>query len=101
MKVTRATSDQIKAFIKNNDSWTQIENKLRKEFKFANFSQAFAFMTSVAKYAEENAHHPEWFNVYETVKVDLTTHEVSGISDRDFRMAKEMDSVACQMIERQ
>lgn len=97
MKVTKASPSQISEFIQNNGDWESAEGKLRKEFVFSNFRQAFAFMTTIAEYAEVNNHHPEWFNVYKRVKVDLTTHEVSGVSERDFRMAIEMDSVARQM----
>lgn len=97
MKVTKASPSQVSGFIQNNGDWELLEGKLHKEFVFSNFSQAFAFMASIAEYAEATNHHPEWFNVYKKVKVDLTTHEVSGISERDFRMAIEMDSVARQM----
>ena len=97
MKVMRATTKQVLEFIENSDDWKLVDEKLQKTFTFSNFAQAFAFMTAVAEYAETNNHHPEWFNVYKTVKVDLTTHEVSGISERDFHMANEMDSVMQQM----
>ena len=97
MRATKATSSQILEFIENGEDWKLVEGKLQKVYIFSDFTQAFAFMTAIAAYAEMNDHHPEWFNVYKTVKVNLTTHEVSGISERDFRMANEMDSVALQM----
>lgn len=94
MKLAQATDVQVIDFINSTNDWEVLENKLHKVFIFSDFTQAFAFMTSIARYAEKNNHHPEWFNVYKTVKVDLTTHDVSGISDRDFSLAKEMDTVA-------
>lgn len=98
MKITKASSNEVSTFIQANSGWVIVDEKLRKEYLFSDFVQAFAFMTSIAKYAEEQNHHPEWFNVYKKVRVDLTTHEVSGISERDFQMAKEMDSVALQIL---
>jgi 4a-hydroxytetrahydrobiopterin dehydratase len=74
--------------------WSIEEGKLTKTFRFKDFNQAFGFMTRCALYAEKVNHHPEWFNVYRTVKVQLTTHEVSGISDKDFDMAKKMDEMS-------
>ncbi len=94
MSVKKASDEQVKQFIQNNDGWGLVNGKLHKDYTFLNFTQAFAFMTSVASYAEEHNHHPEWFNVYKTVKVDLVTHEASGITERDFAMATQMDVVA-------
>ena len=58
-----------------------------KLFKFADFKQAFSFMTSIAMKAEELNHHPEWENVYNKVKITLTTHDTGGVSKLDFHMA--------------
>jgi 4a-hydroxytetrahydrobiopterin dehydratase len=60
---------------------------LRREFVFADFVQAFGFMTQLALAAEKRDHHPEWFNVYNRVDITLTTHDVGGISMRDIEMA--------------
>ncbi|MFH1154740.1 MAG: 4a-hydroxytetrahydrobiopterin dehydratase [Pseudomonadota bacterium] len=64
-----------------------------KEYRFKNFRAAFAFMTKIAEIAEADRHHPEWFNVYGTVKVHLTTHEAGGISQRDISLARKMDGL--------
>ncbi len=72
--------------------WRLVDQKLEKEFKFANFVAAFAFMTQVALLAEKLDHHPEWFNVYGTVRIQLSTHEVGGISDLDFSLAHRIES---------
>lgn len=65
-----------------------------KEFLFTNFNQAFGFMTQVALMAEKMDHHPEWFNVYNKVKVTLSSHDVNGLSARDVKLASFMDTVA-------
>jgi 4a-hydroxytetrahydrobiopterin dehydratase len=77
----------------NNESdnaWEINDGKLYREFKFPNFVSAFGFMVQVAIMAERANHHPEWSNVYSTVKIYLTTHEVNGISKLDFELAQEI-----------
>jgi 4a-hydroxytetrahydrobiopterin dehydratase len=75
----------------------QIDNgKLTKTLKFKNFIQAFGFMTQSAMYAEKKNHHPEWFNVYNKVIIQLITHDVSGISIKDFDLAEKMESFSEQ-----
>ena len=71
--------------------WALQEGKLSKSFQFQDFIGAFAFMTRCALVAERMNHHPEWFNVYGTVRVALTTHDASGITELDFELAMEMD----------
>lgn len=66
---------------------------ITREFKFADFTQAFAFMTQVALHAEKNDHHPEWFNVYNRVEVTLTTHDADGLSQRDIALAQTIDGI--------
>jgi len=76
--------------------WTCLEQKLHKEFRFANFVEAFGFMSQVALIAEKANHHPAWFNVYRTVIVDLSTHDLAGVSEADFSLASAIDAVAEQ-----
>lgn len=66
---------------------------ISRRFQFDDFSQAFAFMTRVALIAETRDHHPEWSNVYNTVAIDLTTHDAGGLSLRDVEMAKRIDEL--------
>jgi 4a-hydroxytetrahydrobiopterin dehydratase len=66
---------------------------IQKTFMFSSFTQAFSFMTEVAFHAEANAHHPEWFNVYNRVNVVLSTHDCSGFSSKDTELATILDSI--------
>ncbi len=82
--------------------WSKIFNDLgkealKKDFFFKDFKEAFSFMTSVAHKAEAICHHPEWFNVYNKVLVQLTTHDTGGISEKDIIMAKFMNKEACKL----
>ena len=82
------------------DDW-QITNDNReavtKNFKFKNFKEAFAFMTMVALKAEQMNHHPEWSNVYNTVSINLTTHDVGGLSELDINLGKFIDDTFEQL----
>jgi len=74
--------------------WTLEAGKLHRTFQFRDFVGAFGFMSQVALVAERMNHHPEWFNVYRTVRVDLTTHDAGGISELDFALASAMEALA-------
>jgi 4a-hydroxytetrahydrobiopterin dehydratase len=76
------------------DGWLLANGKLRREFRFADFVRAFAFMTGAAIEAEKLNHHPEWSNVYSKVTVQLVTHDAGGITELDFRLAEKMDALA-------
>ena len=93
MSIERANSETIQAFIAEHSGWSLAHDKLHREFKFRDFIEAFGFMSRVAILAERANHHPEWFNVYNKVVVDLTTHEAGGISEKDFALALEMDQL--------
>ncbi len=73
--------------------WTEADGALTRQFKFANFSEAWAFMSRVALIAEAMDHHPEWSNVYNRVDIRLTTHDAGGLTDLDRDMAKRIDSL--------
>ena len=87
-------ADEIQQGLHTLGGWELREGKLHKEYKFGNFVQAFGFMTAAALSAEKMDHHPEWFNVYNRVVVDLNTHDVGGISPFDFELAKQFDTLA-------
>ncbi|MFQ5674642.1 MAG: 4a-hydroxytetrahydrobiopterin dehydratase [bacterium] len=71
--------------------WSIQDGKLHKAFQFGSFVEAFGFMTKVALTAETMNHHPEWFNVYNKVTVDLSTHDLDGISTWDFELAEKIE----------
>ncbi|MCY7368679.1 MAG: 4a-hydroxytetrahydrobiopterin dehydratase [Chamaesiphon sp.] len=73
--------------------WEVVDSKLNRSFKFASFIDAFAFMTKVAIIAEKMDHHPELFNVYNSVVIDLTTHDTGGISMLDIDLAKKINAL--------
>ena len=71
--------------------WSLQDGKLHREFGFANFNEAFGFMTRAALIAESMNHHPEWFNVYNRVRVHLTTHDTGGVTQKDVDLAARMN----------
>ena len=97
MTIDKVTHTQIQEALAKLGAWTIQRGKLHREYRFRDFVQAFGFMTQVALLAERAAHHPEWFNVYNQVVVDLTTHEAQGITQRDLDLAREMEQVAGRM----
>lgn len=89
----KLTNAEIASSLQGLSGWTLENGKLHKEFRFQNFSEAFGFMTRVALIAESMNHHPEWFNVYNRVVIDLTTHDVGGISPLDFDFAGRVEKL--------
>jgi 4a-hydroxytetrahydrobiopterin dehydratase len=75
--------------------WQQTDNKLHRQFKFADFSEAFAFMTRVAFLAEKQNHHPLWTNVWNTVDIWLNTHDAGDVvTEKDHKLAAAIDKIA-------
>ena len=97
MTIGKARQTEIREALAKLVSWTIESGKLHREYRFRDFVQAFGFMTQVALLAERAAHHPEWFNVYNQVVVDLTTHEAEGITQKDLDLARKIERVAEQM----
>ena len=77
-------------------AWSAVDGRdaITRTFTFADFSQAFGFMTRAALAAEKMDHHPEWTNVYKTVTVTLTSHDAGGVTERDIWLAEAMDRIA-------
>lgn len=90
----KLTDSEVEEIIADLDGWKLENGKLDRDFKFANFVQAFSFMTSVAFEAEKMNHHPEWFNVYNKVSVQLVTHDAGGITQRDIDLARKMNALS-------
>ncbi|MEM5365035.1 4a-hydroxytetrahydrobiopterin dehydratase [Paraburkholderia azotifigens] len=77
------------------NGWQNVEGRdaIKRQFKFADFNEAFGFMTRVAIKAQEMDHHPEWFNVYSNVEITLSTHDANGVTERDIRLARFIDEI--------
>ncbi len=97
MTEEKATELEIQEVLADLDFWTVKDGKLHREYRFRDFVQAFGFMAQAALLAERSAHHPEWFNVYNRVVVDLTTHEAQGITQKDFHLARAMEQISGQV----
>jgi 4a-hydroxytetrahydrobiopterin dehydratase len=91
-KLTGAIRD---AGIAKLEGWQTINGRdaIAKSFRFKDFGEAFAFMTRIAIEADKTNHHPEWSNVYNTVDITLSSHDVGGVSERDLKLARFIDSV--------
>ncbi len=74
-------------------TWKTENNKLVKEFVFHDFREAWLFMSRVAELAEHHNHHPDWSNSYNRVRIELTTHEKGGITEKDYQLAKAIDEL--------
>jgi 4a-hydroxytetrahydrobiopterin dehydratase len=94
MPAKKLSETEIAAQLPKAAGWSVAGGKLHKEFTSKDFVTAFGNMTRVALVAEAMNHHPEWFNVWNKVVVDLTTHDAGGISERDFKLAAAMDKLA-------
>jgi 4a-hydroxytetrahydrobiopterin dehydratase len=90
----------IRSELATLDGWAREGDKLRRTFEFADFVTAFGFMASAALVAERMNHHPEWFNVYRTVRVELATHDAGGITALDFELARAMSKLAAPLTSR-
>jgi len=89
----RLSESDVGEELKKLEGWDVKNDKLHKEFQFDNFNQAFGFMTRAAMEIEKMNHHPEWFNVYNRITVDLTTHEAGGITNNDVNLARILNSL--------
>ena len=94
MGLVKLSSEEINNELKNLSGWNIIDGKLHKDFQFENFNQAFGFMTRAAMEIEKINHHPEWFNVYNKLSVDLMTHDAGGITKNDIDLAKILNSLS-------
>ena len=90
---TPLTTAEVQALTERLPHWTVQNDKLRRQVRFADFSEAFAFMTRVALAAEQLNHHPEWSNVWNRVTIELTTHDTGGLSNLDVELAGRIDAL--------
>jgi 4a-hydroxytetrahydrobiopterin dehydratase len=85
---------QIQSALQNLPGWSVQDAKLHREYQFADFAQAIGFIAIAAIGIEKKNHHPEWFNVYNRVRVDLTTHDSGGITQKDLDLAGALEKIA-------
>ena len=92
----KLAGDARKSALSRLKGWSEVAGRdaITRKFVFADFNQAFGFMTRAALVAEKMDHHPEWFNVYKTVEVTLSTHDAGGLTERDIKLAEAMDNIA-------
>ncbi|MEM8932349.1 MAG: 4a-hydroxytetrahydrobiopterin dehydratase [Acidobacteriota bacterium] len=94
MTLRKLDDGEIEARLAELPEWRLVDGKLHRELQFVDFSEAFGFMTRVALVAEAMHHHPEWFNVWNRVVIDLETHDVGGLSTSDFELAATIDALS-------
>ena len=94
----KLTGSEIAETLAKLPGWSVENGKLHRQYQFKNFIEAFGFMARAALVAESMNHHPEWFNVYHKVVVDLVTHSVGAISNLDFDLARMMETLAQQPV---
>jgi len=92
----KLTGDARKAALAKLSGWSEVKGRdaITRKFEFGNFNEAFGFMSRAALMAEKLNHHPEWFNVYKTVEVTLSTHDAGGLTELDIKLAEAMDRFA-------
>jgi 4a-hydroxytetrahydrobiopterin dehydratase len=93
MPAKKLTDAEVQALLPKLPGWKVVNGKLHQEYASKDFVAAFGNMTRVALVAEAMNHHPEWFNVWNKVVIDLTTHSVKGISDYDFVLAEKIEDI--------
>ena len=94
MVITKLTDEQIKKEITSLTGWSVMNDKIHKDFVFTDFVEAFGFMSKAAIHIEKMNHHPEWFNVYNKIRIYLTTHDAGGITQNDIDLARILNSLA-------
>ena len=97
-QMTKLTDSEIEAALADLPGWSVTGGKLHREYRFTDFIHAFGFMATAAVAIEAIGHHPEWFNVYHTVKIDLTTHDAGGISSSDIDLASKLEAIARKLL---
>jgi 4a-hydroxytetrahydrobiopterin dehydratase len=88
-RMSRLQAEQIKDVVAELAGWRLEDGKLKREIVFTDFAGAFGFMTSMALVSEAMNHHPDWSNTYNRVEIELSSHDVGGLTERDVRWAKE------------
>lgn len=99
-RLVRLSESEIAAALSTIPGWKVENGKLHREYKFVDFIAAFSFMAGAALVAQAMDHHPEWFNVWNTVRIDLVTHDIGGITAFDVTLARSMEELASRQLGR-
>jgi len=94
----RLTPDEIELALSQLAGWRLAGERLRREYRFPDFIDAWGFMSAAALVVQQMDHHPEWSNVYGTVTVELTTHDAGGVTRRDVELARRMEAIARRLL---
>jgi len=96
MSSGKLSAEERAARLRELNGWQSVaaRDAIERSFEFADFNEAFGFMTRVAIKAQEMDHHPEWSNVYNVVRITLSSHDANGVTQRDVELARFIDSIA-------
>ncbi len=97
-QLARLAPGELDSALSELPDWSVIDGKLHREYRFADFAHAFGFMAAAATAIEKMDHHPEWFNVYGRVVVDLWTHSAGGLTVRDLKLARKLEEFAQKLL---
>jgi 4a-hydroxytetrahydrobiopterin dehydratase len=98
-QLARLTPEEVESALSNLPEWSVADGKLHREYRFADFTHAFGFMAAAATAIEKIDHHPEWFNVYGSVTIDLWTHAAGGLTVRDVKLAQTLETIAQKLLQ--
>jgi 4a-hydroxytetrahydrobiopterin dehydratase len=91
--MSRLSIEQIEKQLEQLDGWEYVDGALETSFEFQDFKEAFAVMTRIAFECEAQQHHPDWSNVYNSLHIRLNTHDIGGVSEKDFKLAKTIEAI--------
>ena len=91
--MTKLTEQDIEKKLLHHPDWDYFENAIHAEFEFDNFKDCFSAMSRIAFECEAQNHHPDWSNVYNVLKISLSTHDADGVTNKDFKLADAIDDI--------
>jgi 4a-hydroxytetrahydrobiopterin dehydratase len=98
MPLPKLSEAEISTALASLKGWSDVDGKLHREYRFADFVHAFGFMATASMVIEKLNHHPEWFNVWNRVTIDLVTHDSAGITKKDIELATLLEGIATKMM---
>jgi len=96
--MAKLNDTELEAALESLPGWTLVDGKMHREYAFVDFVHAFGFMATSAIAIEAMEHHPEWSNVWNKVIVDLTTHDLGGITSKDILLANKLEAIAKKLL---